>query len=115
MSILDRKAEFGFLRANGESRAALLRLVLVESLLLGGVGAVLGVTALWALNGTLLAGGLEMPAAPGFTRPFTFHLALAGDRALVVMALTVATAAVATVLAAVKVLRLDIAASIRTL
>ena len=53
VSVVRRRAEIGILRAVGASRATILALLLVEALLLGVVGSVLGV-----LLGRVLAGGV---------------------------------------------------------
>ena len=47
MSVTERRIEFGVLRANGWSRAHILRLVTYESALLGVVGGLLGAAFGW--------------------------------------------------------------------
>ena len=65
MSVLERTQEIGVLRAIGWSRQRVMRMILGESLLLAGGGAVVGVLAAW-----LLVSGLsELSAVRGFVTP----------------------------------------------
>jgi len=60
MSIMERTREFGIMRALGTRPAQIVRLVLLEAVCLGILGAVLGVLLGIAINGFLGAGGIDL-------------------------------------------------------
>ena len=62
-AVLERKQEIGNLRANGESVLDVLRLLGAEGLVLGSLGALLGIAVALVLNETVLAHGILMPPA----------------------------------------------------
>lgn len=74
MSAFERIAEFGTLRALGSRRADLIRLILAENLLLGAVGATLGVLAGWLLAIAISAIGIPMPPPPGSNVAYTAYI-----------------------------------------
>lgn len=74
VGLLERAGEIGALRANGESRARLLRILVTESAFLGLIGGCLGGLAAIILDHTVLAGGIPMPPGPGITRHYLIHL-----------------------------------------
>lgn len=74
--ILERKGEIGNLRANGDSYKEVMALLLTESLMLGLLGATLGILISYFCNYTILAGGIQMPPGPGITRQFTTFVEL---------------------------------------
>jgi putative ABC transport system permease protein len=74
VGLLERAGEVGALRANGESRARLWKIMGIESILIGLLGGFLGVTIALAINKTLLAKGIPMPPGPGITRHYLILL-----------------------------------------
>ncbi len=60
MSIMERTREFGIMRALGTRPAQIVRLVLLEAVCLGVLGAVLGVILGIVINGFLGAGGIDL-------------------------------------------------------
>jgi putative ABC transport system permease protein len=113
-SILERKAEIGNLRANGESTGAVLTLLLLEGGLMGAAGAVAGLGIASLLNATALAQGLLMPPAPGITRQFHVFIELQPRMAVSTFLLGAATALAGTLVAGLRVVRLDIAEALRS-
>jgi putative ABC transport system permease protein len=111
--ILERKQEIGTLRANGESRYDILRLLGLEGLALGVLGAVLGIALVIGLNATVLSHGILMPPAPGITRQFLVNLELTPLMAATTAALGVSAALVATLVAGMRVIRMGIAEALR--
>lgn len=113
--ILERKQEIGTLRANGESRYEVLRLLGIEGLALGVMGALLGLLLVLALNATALANGILMPPAPGITRQFLVMIELTPLMAAKTAALGIGTALLGTLIAGLRVTRMGIAEALRTL
>ena len=111
--ILERKQEIGTLRANGESRYEVLRLLGVEGLALGVLGAALGLVLVLVLNATALAGGILMPPAPGITRQFLVMIELTPLMAAKTAALGICTALLGTLIAGLRVTRMGIAEALR--
>ncbi|WP_413943287.1 ABC transporter permease [Bdellovibrio sp. HCB-162] len=74
VGLLERAGEMGALRANGEKRSRLFRILLVENSLLGILGGFLGICLAVLVDKTLLVKGIPMPPAPGITRQFVVFL-----------------------------------------
>lgn len=74
VTLLERAAEVGALRANGESRTRLWGIFLSENFLLGLFGGALGIVISLVFTETFLRNGIEMPPGPGITR--NFHIIL---------------------------------------
>lgn len=72
--LLERAGEIGALRANGEKRSRLYKILMIENALLGVLGGLLGIVIAVIVNKTLLAKGIPMPPAPGITRQFFVFL-----------------------------------------
>jgi putative ABC transport system permease protein len=111
--ILERKQEIGTLRANGESRYEVLRLLGVEGLALGVLGAALGLVLVLVLNATALANGILMPPAPGITRQFLVMIELTPLMAAKTATLGICTALLGTLVAGLRVTRMGIAEALR--
>ncbi len=111
--ILERKQEIGTLRANGESRAEVLRLLGIEGLALGVLGAALGIVLVLVMNATALANGILMPPAPGITRQFLVMIELTPLMAVKTAILGICTALLATLAAGLRVTRMGIAEALR--
>jgi putative ABC transport system permease protein len=114
-SILERKQEIGNLRANGESAADVLKLLVTEGAILGVSGAVLGVVIAWSINVFVIRDGVAMPPAPGVTRAFIVPLELLPKAVVTCFLWGAATATFATLLASIKAIRLTIAEALRSL
>ena len=112
-AILERKQEIGTLRANGESRYDILRLLGFEGLALGVLGALLGIALVTGLDATVLSRGILMPPAPGITRQFLVNLELTPLMAVTTAALGIGAALVATLAAGLRVTRMGIAEALR--
>lgn len=72
--LLERAGEMGALRANGEKRSRLFKILVIENALLGILGGFFGVCLAILVDKTLLAKGILMPPAPGITRQFMIFL-----------------------------------------
>jgi putative ABC transport system permease protein len=106
--ILERKGEIGNLRANGDSYKEVLGLLLTESVILGLMGATLGLLISYICNVTLLAHGIEMPPGPGITRQFTTFVELQVSFIPVCYLIGLLSSLFGTVMAARKVLKMPI-------
>lgn len=111
-TVLERKRELGMLRANGESAADLIRLLMIEGLALATLGALIGVV-LTMLANQLASNGLPMPPTPGTNRELPVKLDLRLSYFTVAVALGVATSLFATLLSTMQVLKLSIVQAIR--
>jgi putative ABC transport system permease protein len=111
--ILERKQEIGTLRANGESRYEVMRLLGLEGLALGVLGAALGLLLVVALDTTVLAHGILMPPAPGITRQFLVMLEITPLMAARTAVLGIGAALLGTVVAGMRVTRMGIAEALR--
>jgi putative ABC transport system permease protein len=113
-SILERKAEIGNLRANGESSTEVLVLLGIEGAMLGLLGAVAGCLITVGLDLTLLRDGILMPPAPGITRQFHVLIELQPGMAVQTASLGMAATLFGTLAAGWKVARMPIGAALRT-
>jgi putative ABC transport system permease protein len=111
--IMERKGEIGNLRANGDSKKDVMVLLLTESLMLGLIGAALGVFISYFCNWTILANGIQMPPGPGITRQFTSYVELQTMFIPVCFAIGIASSVVGTALAARRVLKMPITELLR--
>ena len=113
MAVVERTAEIGTLRANGESRLEIAIGHLLEGVITGVLGGLCGLGLAWVLATFVLRHGVAMPPAPGITRSFHIFIQLRGREAAQVLALAVATAAVGSVLPAWRAVRMPIPAALR--
>ncbi len=112
--VLERKNEIGNLRANGEGRGDIMKLLLVEGLYLGLAGAVAGLILAWLLNATALSGGIQMPPGPGITRQFTTFVELQWSFVPVCLGIGLFSTLLGTLLAGGKLLRQPIVHLLRS-
>lgn len=113
MAVYERVGEFGTLMALGNRQGDIFSLVLKENILLGllgaGLGVVLGVVLAWAISGI----GVEMPPLPNSDIGYTAYIHLVPR--VIIMAFGVGAAAtlLAALLPAYRVSRLPVAAALR--
>lgn len=113
-SVLERKQEIGTLRANGESKGDVMKLLGLEGAALGFAGALLGVLLVVLLNATLLKDGILMPPAPGITRQFQVRIELQPMVAVETFVLGSIAALMATLFAGYRVVRIGISDLLRS-
>lgn len=107
-TVFERRNEFGNLRANGESKFEVLKLILTEGSLLGLIGAIAGIIWAYFLTFTLLSKGIEMPPGPGITRQFITHVEIQPSFVLISLLLGMCSTLLGTYLAGRKILKLPI-------
>ena len=113
MTVMERTAEIGALRANGESRLAVFCGMELEAAALGLMGALLGLLAGWAISTGPLSAGIPMPPAPGITRSYRIAIDLSLADALEVLALCSLTSIFGCVLPVWRGARMPIAHALR--
>ena len=113
MSVLERTSEIGTSMALGVTRAQTLRRFLLESLVIGVVGGLIGLAVGMVLAKLISAVGIPMPPPPGMGRGFTGQIrvtwGLAGDA----LALALVTTTLAGIYPAWKASRMTIVDALR--
>lgn len=112
--VMERKGEIGNLRANGESKKEVMGLLLTESLILGFIGATLGVVLSYLCNWTILSQGIKMPPGPGITRQFITFVELQPDFILTCYFIGIVSSVLGTFLALRKILKSSITELLRS-
>lgn len=113
MTIFERTAEIATLRANGETPFEVATAQTLEAATIGVLGGVCGVLLGLIVSKLLLSGGIQLPAAPGFTRSFRVFLDISLTQALLVIGLGIATTVVSSIIPITRVLRLPLADALR--
>ncbi|MEM9424613.1 MAG: FtsX-like permease family protein [Spirochaetota bacterium] len=114
MSIVERQAEIGTLRAIGISRGEIVRVIFAEGSILGALGFLLGLSLSFLVQWGLLSTEMYMPPAPGMNEPVRLLIILSGKAVALFGALTVFVASCATLLPSTKAVRKNIVEAIRT-
>lgn len=83
MAVVERTVEIGTLRAMGLRRGGIRRLFVCEGLLLGVIGAALGVTISIALAGAINHAGLTW-TPPGYVTPVPLNIYVWGENKLII-------------------------------
>lgn len=113
MSVMERTGEIGTLMALGRTRRGILRLFLVEGLMLGIAGGLIGL-ALGALAAAILSTvGIPMPPPPGQSWGFDAEVLVSPRLSLDAFVLAVASALVASLYPARKASRMVIVDALR--
>jgi putative ABC transport system permease protein len=113
MTVMERTAEIGMLRANGDSQFEIATGEIMESVFLGLLGGSLGILGGWLLSIGPLQQGIAMPPAPGLTRGLRIFIALAPWEALQVLSLTTSTALAGSLPPIWRAMRIPIVAALR--
>ncbi len=108
MSVMERVREFGTLLAIGTSRGQVALMVVLEALWLGLAGGLAGDVLAALLVAAINRAGIEMPPPPGAAAGFPLQLAVRPADFVAVVGLMVLVLAVASVLPALRSVRLRI-------
>ncbi len=108
MSISERVQEIGTLMAMGTSRAKVVQMFLYEGLVLGGLGAVLGILTAGGLSWWINQAGIVMPPPPGWDQGYALNIRVELWLVGVVLGLMMVTAVLSTVIPAVRAARMKI-------
>lgn len=113
-AVLERKQEIGNLRANGESAADIMKLILCEGAVLGLIGTLIGIGLTALVAKAFLHQQVLMPPGPGSTRQFFLSFYFSSEMVIRTLALGVLSALAASFLAGIKVARMPIAKALRS-
>ncbi|MEF8728135.1 MAG: FtsX-like permease family protein [Accumulibacter sp.] len=113
MMVFERIGEFGTLRALGNRRSEVFRLVLAEALILGVGGAMFGLLLGVLLSVVLSALGLAMPPLPGTNVGYTASVRLVPSVLALASFVGMAATVLAGVLPALRAARTPIAVALR--
>jgi len=109
MSMFERTREIGTMLAMGTPRAWIVALLMLEAILLGAIGAAVGVAAGNLLGALLNASGLHMPPPPGYTASIPFRVLHVPAQMIGSSLLVIVSLALASILPAIRASRLQIA------
>ncbi|MBL8352937.1 MAG: ABC transporter permease [Burkholderiaceae bacterium] len=114
MAVVERTAEIGTLRAIGQRRGDIRRMFVTEGLVLGCVGATLGILAALVLAATINEVGLTW-LPPGRIEPIPLAVRVAGEHGMLIAsaAVLVVVAAVSAVVPAARAARMNIVEALR--
>ncbi|HEY6044048.1 MAG TPA: FtsX-like permease family protein [Nitrosospira sp.] len=113
MSIFERTGEFGTMMALGNRSGGIFRLVMVENLLLGAIGAALGVGIGTALALAISAIGIPMPPPPNANVGYTAHIQIIPSALLISGAIGIAATVFAAVLPARHISRMPVVEALK--
>jgi putative ABC transport system permease protein len=113
-SILERKQEIGNLRANGESTWDVMKLILWEGAFLGTIGSVIGLLLTYIITKGFLHQGILMPPGPGSSRQFFISFYFTSGMLLQTFALSLISSLSASLLAGIKVAKMQITKALRS-
>jgi putative ABC transport system permease protein len=114
MAVMERTGEIGTTMALGLTRGAIIRMFLLEGLVLGVIGGLVGVTGSMLLGGIIgLSGGIPMPPPPGMTQGFSAYISITPEMSLDGLILAVLTTLAASIFPAWKASRMSIVDALR--
>ncbi|WP_413292023.1 ABC transporter permease [Bdellovibrio sp. HCB185ZH] len=114
VGLLERGGEIGALRANGEKRSRLFKILLLENSFLGLFGGILGILLALLCTKTVLASGIPMPPGPGITRQYLIFIEIQGSHYVQALLLPMFTAIIASCWPIFKLLRRSIPELLRS-
>jgi len=113
MAVLERTNEIGTIRALGHRRQEIVQLFILEGLLLGALGGIVGALAGSIITRLVAFIGIKMPPPPGATIVWLSEPQLSGGAIITAAIISVVTAVVSSIYPARKASRLEIAEALR--
>lgn len=113
MAVFERTGEFGTLLAIGQRRLQIFKLILLENMLLGCVGGVLGVAIGVTLAGIISGIGIPMPPPPGSNIGYTAYIRVVPWVLIAAAAIGMLAATVAAVLPGRRASQLPVVEALR--
>ena len=113
MSVLERTTEIGTSLALGVRSSEILRLFLLEGVMLGIAGGLIGITLGYALGAIISTVGIPMPPPPGMARGYTGQILVSGTLAIDALLLAFVTTLLASVMPAWRASRMNIVDALR--
>lgn len=114
VGLLERGGEIGALRANGEKRSRLFKILFLENSFLGLIGGGLGIILAVILQKAVLSAGIPMPPGPGVTRHYLIFLEMQPSHYVQALFLPMITAILASCWPVYKLLRKSIPELLRS-
>jgi putative ABC transport system permease protein len=114
MSVFERVGEFGTMMSLGNRRGQIYRLIVAESLLLGGIGSALGVLLGTVLGLAISAVGIPMPPPPNANLGYTAHIQIVPGALLVAFAVGFVATVLSALLPAARVSRTPVVDALRS-
>ena len=113
MSVMERVGEVGTIMALGTRRSGVVRLFMMEGLILGIIGGLIGVATGYLLATLISFVGIPMPPPPGATMPWTATIGVVPGVFVFVLILAIFTSLFSSVYPAFKASRLEISEALR--
>jgi putative ABC transport system permease protein len=114
MSVFERLGEFGTMMSLGNRRGQVYRLIVTESLLLGGIGSALGVLLGTGLGLAISTVGIPMPPPPNANLGYTAHVQIVPSALLVAFAVGFIATVVSALWPALRVSRTPVVDALRS-
>jgi putative ABC transport system permease protein len=114
MSVFERVGEFGTMMSLGNRRGQVYRLIVTESLLLGGIGSALGVLLGTGLGLAISTVGIPMPPPPNANLGYTAHVQIVPSALLVAFAVGFIATVVSALWPASRVSRTPVVDALRS-
>ena len=109
MTMFERTREIGTMLAMGTPRAWIMSLFILEAIVLGVLGAIVGVAGGNLIGFLLNHAGIHLPPPPGTTVPMAFHVLYVPSLMVGSSILVIVSLALAAILPAIRASRLQIA------
>jgi len=113
MTLHERTAEFGVMRALGQTRRDVFHLAMLETALLGAIGAALGIVAGVILAWIISAIGIPMPPPPNSESGFVATIRIVPVVLLAALALGFFATVIAALLPARRIARIPVVDALR--
>lgn len=113
MTVFERTPEFGTMRVLGNRGTQVVKLIVIEGFLLGVAGAVIGLVLALAAAWLISTVGIPMPPPPNMESGYTARVALTFTAMAQAAAIGVASATVASLLPALRFLRVSLPDTLR--
>ncbi len=113
MTVFERTAEFGTMRVLGNRGADVMKLIVIEGLLLGAIGASIGIVIASVAALLISAVGIPMPPPPNMESGYTARVALTLTAVLQAFGIGVVSATLASILPGLRFLRVSMPDALR--
>ncbi len=108
MSIFERTREIGTLMAIGTTRGRVWRMFLLEGLIIGAIGGILGVAFGSAVSVVINHGNVMLPPPPGYTAGYPLNILLQRSVLVTAFAIALVTSTLSAIFPAFKASRMNI-------